>query len=113
MQAGADVDAVATHYDDYFDLSPLKSAILGGNLPAVRLLLDSGADVDCKINSGGVGMFVNAGLNATVADCFLLGIFGEYSYEKKKICPKRPNVYSNGCVQIGGFAFGMSLGYAF
>lgn len=69
--------------------------------------------VDCSIKSGGVGLFVNTGFNALLANCFLLGIFGEYSYEKKKICPTRPNVYSNGTVQIGGLAFGVSLGYAF
>lgn len=69
--------------------------------------------VDCNVKSGGVGFFVNTGFNALLADCFLLGLFGEYSYEKKKICPKRPNVYSNGPMQIGGFAFGVSLGYSF
>jgi hypothetical protein len=69
--------------------------------------------VDCSINGGGVGLFVNTGFNVLFADCFLLGIFGEYSYEKKTICPKMPNVFSNGSVQLGGLAFGVSLGYAF
>jgi len=69
--------------------------------------------VDCKINGNGIGLFVNTGFDVLLADHFLLGIFGEYSYEKKKICPKKPNVFSNGGVQIGGFAFGVSLGYAF
>ncbi len=69
--------------------------------------------VDCRINDIGIGLFVNTGLNVLIADRFLLGIFGEYSYEKKKICPSASNVFSNGNVQIGGFAFGVSLGYAF
>ena len=69
--------------------------------------------VDCKINNGGVGLFVNTGFNIQLADCFLLGIFGEYSYEKKKVCPIMPNVFSNGSVQMGGFAFGASLGFVF
>ena len=69
--------------------------------------------VDCSITSGGVGLFVNTGFNVLFLDHFLLGLFGEYSYEKKKICPQMPNVYSNGSVQIGGLAFGLSLGYAF
>lgn len=69
--------------------------------------------VDRTINNVGIGLFVNTGFNVRLADCILLGIFGEYSYEKKAICPKRPNVFSNGSVQIGGFAFGISLGYAF
>ncbi len=69
--------------------------------------------VDGKINSGGVGLFINTGFNLLLADHFLLGIFGEYSYEKKKIWPKKQYVYSNGHVQFGGFAFGINLGYAF
>jgi hypothetical protein len=69
--------------------------------------------VDCSITSGGVGLFINSGFNVLIREHFLLGIFGEYSYEKKKICPNQPNVFSNGSVQIGGLAFGVSLGYAF
>lgn len=69
--------------------------------------------VDCSIKSGNVGLFFNTGFNVALNDCFLLGIFGEYSYEKKTICPRMENVYSNGPTQIGGFAFGISLGYAF
>jgi hypothetical protein len=69
--------------------------------------------VDCKINGNGVGLFVNTGFDVLLADRLLLGIFGEYSYEKKKICPKMANVFSNGGVQLGGFAFGVSLGYSF
>ncbi|MFA6066747.1 MAG: hypothetical protein WC707_06215 [Candidatus Babeliaceae bacterium] len=69
--------------------------------------------VDRIINRGGIGLFVNTGCNVLLADCLLLGIFGEYSYEKKKIYPNKPNVFSNGNVQLGGFAFGISLGYAF
>lgn len=69
--------------------------------------------VDCKINDIGIGLFVNTGCNVLIADHFLLGIFGEYSYEKKKICPSKSHVFSNGSVQMGGFAFGISLGYAF
>lgn len=69
--------------------------------------------VDPVINSGGVGLFINTGFNVLIKDCFLLGVFGEYSYEKKTITPKKPNIYSNGSSQIGGLAFGASVGYAF
>lgn len=69
--------------------------------------------VDRTIKGNGIGLFANTGFNVLLADYFLLGIFGEYSYEKKKICPKKPNVYSNGSTQMGGFAFGVSLGYEF
>lgn len=69
--------------------------------------------VDCKVNGSNIGFFVNTGFNSQLSNCILLGIFGEYSYEKKKICSNRLNVYSNGPVQIGGFAFGVNLGYVF
>jgi hypothetical protein len=69
--------------------------------------------VDCTINGGGIGLFVNTGFNVLLADCLLLGFFGEYSYEKKTVCSNMPNVFSNGSIQVGGFAFGVSLGYAF
>lgn len=69
--------------------------------------------VDGIIDGNGIGLFVNSGFNVLFADSVVVGIFGEYSYEKKKISPTMPNVYSNGSVQIGGFAFGASLGYAF
>lgn len=69
--------------------------------------------VDCKISDGGVGLFINANFNVQLADRFLIGFFGEYSYEKQAVCPCKPNVYSNGNVQIGGLAVGVSLGYAF
>jgi hypothetical protein len=69
--------------------------------------------VDCILKGSGIGFFVNTGFNVLLADCCLLGIFGEYSYEKKAICPNMPNVYSNGSMQVGGFAFGASWGYAF
>lgn len=69
--------------------------------------------VDRTINRSGIGLFVNTGFNVLLGDCLLLGIFSEYSYEKKTVCPKRPNVFSNGAVQIGGFAFGASVGYTF
>ncbi len=69
--------------------------------------------VDCVIKGSGIGLFANTGFNVLLADCFSLGIFGEYSYEKKRVCPKMANVFSNGRMQIGGFAFGASLGYAF
>jgi hypothetical protein len=69
--------------------------------------------VDCKIKTGGVGLFLNTGFNIPFSDCFLFGLFGEYSYEKKKVHPKKLHVFSNGALQVGGFAFGVSFGYVF
>lgn len=69
--------------------------------------------VDSIVTNAGVGFFVNTGFNMQVTEGFLLGIFGEYSYEKKSIDSPMQNVYSNGVVQLGGFAFGLSFGYEF
>lgn len=71
------------------------------------------AYVNSSLNASGVGLFANTGFNVLLKDSFLLGIFGEYSYEKKKICPSIQNVYSSGSTQLGGLAFGLSFGYAF
>jgi hypothetical protein len=69
--------------------------------------------VDYNIKSNGIGFFLNAGINTQLTPCILFGCFGEYSYEKKKICPTCPSVFSDGKVQIGGLAFGASIGYTF
>ena len=65
------------------------------------------------VDDCGVGFFVNTGFNFELTDSFLLGIFGEYSYEKQMVSSNQPNVFSNGNVQMGGFAFGLSFDYAF
>ena len=69
--------------------------------------------VNSEINDCGIGVFANTGLNVLIKDSFLFGIFGEYSFEKKKIYPIGLNVYSNSSAQLGGLAFGLSFGYAF
>ncbi len=69
--------------------------------------------VDAKASGGFVGFFTNFGCNKEFDNGCLLGLFAEYSYEKKAICPTMDNVYSNGPVQIGGIALGFSAGYAF
>ena len=69
--------------------------------------------VEKTIKNNGIGVFANTGFNALFKKHFLFGIFGEYSYEQKFICPTIPNVYSTGNTQLGGLAFGISFGYAF
>ncbi len=69
--------------------------------------------VNCNINGSGLGLFVNTSFSAVLAHCAMFGIFGEYSYEKKVVCSSIPRVFSNGNVQIGGFVFGVSVGYIF
>ncbi len=61
----------------------------------------------------GFGFFATTGLNLFVKDAVLLGVFGEYSYEKKMLHSTMHNVFSNGDIQMGGFVFGVSLGYVF
>ncbi len=43
--------------------------------------------VDCHVQGSSVGLFLNTGFNVLVVDHLLLGIFGEYAYEKKKKLP--------------------------
>ena len=69
--------------------------------------------VNPLVKGSGIGFFINTGFEALMAEHFLWGVFGEYSYEKKTIRSQIPTVYSNGSVQMGGLAFGVSLGYAF
>ena len=71
------------------------------------------AYINTNVHGGGIGFFINTGFDMRVTDHFVLGIFGEYSYEKENIYATTENVYSNGPVQIGGFSVGLSFGYAF
>lgn len=66
-----------------------------------------------KVNGGGIGFFINTGINALLTENCFVGAFIEYSFEKARVSPNVPNVYSNGSLQIGGFAFGATLGYGF
>ena len=68
-----------------------------------------------SVHLDNVGLFLNFGFNHLVSEHCELGLFGEYSYEKAIYIPNLPNVYSNGngTVQVGGVAYGASLGYAF
>jgi hypothetical protein len=66
-----------------------------------------------KSLKGDISKEFQHGFNVLFTNGFLLGIFGEYSYEKQSISPKTANVFSSGKVQLGGLAVGASLGYAF
>jgi len=68
--------------------------------------------VDSIMSGAGLGLFVNTGFDILLRDHFLFGVFCEYSYENKTISSDRSNVFSNSNVQMGGFVFGLSLGYA-
>lgn len=69
--------------------------------------------VDRKINDVNLGLFINTGINLLFSRGLLLGLFGEYSYEKSKSYPAISNVFIPGSVQVGGVAVGLSIGYEF
>lgn len=59
-----------------------------------------------------LGFFVNTGFYYSLNDCWVLDIFGEYSYAKMHFHGGRSNVYTRN-IQVGGFTFGGGLGYRF
>lgn len=64
------------------------------------------------ITHNGVGGFLNTGFNFFPCKHCLMDIFGEYSYERMHFHSSETNVYGKG-IQVGGFSFGLGLGYAF
>jgi opacity protein-like surface antigen len=60
----------------------------------------------------GVGFFVNTGFNYVPCDHFVIDLFGEYSYAKTHFHSGKSTVYTKS-VQMGGFTFGVGLGYKF
>lgn len=69
--------------------------------------------VNRNIRRNGFGFFINGGCNFIKDDCYLLGIFGEYTFEQKSFSSTMPNVYGRRDLQIGGFTFGASVGFMF
>jgi len=68
--------------------------------------------VDKNLNRNGFGGFANMGFNFFPRPHWLLDVFGEYSYKRMSFQPSKHNSYGRK-VQIGGFAFGAGIGYAF
>jgi len=68
--------------------------------------------VDREINPHGLGGFVNTGFNFFPFHHLFVDIFGEYSYKRVHFHPSKHHVHGRG-IQVGGFAFGAGLGYAF
>lgn len=69
--------------------------------------------VNRNIRRSGAGFFINSGCNLIRNDRFLLGIFGEYAFERRSFKSTIPNVYGRKNVQVGGLNFGGSVGLAF
>ena len=68
--------------------------------------------VSSHISNSGLGGFVNTGFNFFPCEHLAIDVFGEYSY--KRMSFNSSTRYSYGrTTQIGGFTFGVGLGYAF
>lgn len=72
----------------------------------------SSSHVDKTMNQNGIGGFAGTGFNFLPTDHLLIDVFGEYSYCKLHFHPHKKHVYGRS-IQVGGFAFGAGLGYAF
>jgi len=68
--------------------------------------------MDRKMNQNGIGGFVGTGFNFLPTPHLLIDVFGEYSYCKLHFHTHKKNTTGRS-VQVGGFAFGVGLGYAF
>lgn len=68
--------------------------------------------VDKTLHENGCGGFANMGFNFFPVRHLVVDVFGEYSYKRMHFHSHKHNVYGEK-VQIGGFAFGAGLGYAF
>jgi hypothetical protein len=68
--------------------------------------------VPSNIHNDNIGGFFGTGFTYSPCDNFFIDLFGEYSYEKIRLHPGIPNVYSRR-LQVGGLVFGGGLGYTF
>jgi hypothetical protein len=68
--------------------------------------------VDKTISENGLGGFANMGFHFFPCHHFFIDIFGEYSFKRMSFHPSKSNVYGEK-TQIGGFTFGLGLGYSF
>ena len=68
--------------------------------------------VSSHVSNSGLGGFVNTGFNFFPCEHLAIDVFGEYSYKRMSF-HSSPRYSYGGTVQVGGFAFGVGLGYAF
>lgn len=67
--------------------------------------------VDRNVSQNGLGGFINTGFNFFKTH-LLADIFCEYSFVRLHAHSSKPNVYTRR-IQVGGFSFGLGLGYGF
>ncbi len=68
--------------------------------------------MDKHLHAQGFGGFVNTGFQFLPKKHFLIDLFGEYSYERAHTDPSHANTFGRH-IQVGGFTFGLGLGYSF
>jgi len=72
----------------------------------------SSSFIDKHINQNGIGGFVGTGFNFLPTPHLLLDVFGEYSYCRLHFHTHKKHTHGESA-QVGGFAFGIGIGYAF
>jgi hypothetical protein len=68
--------------------------------------------VSSHVSNSGLGGFVNTGFNFFPCEHLAIDVFGEYSYKRMSF-HSSPRFSYGRTIQVGGFAFGVGLGYAF
>lgn len=68
--------------------------------------------IDREMNANGIGGFVGTGFNFFPIPHLLIDVFGEYSYGRLHFHTSKKNTHGR-TTQVGGFAFGAGIGYAF
>jgi hypothetical protein len=89
--------------DYYFTLGPRYFFVHAHNDSSV---------LDRHKSQNGLGGFINTGFHFFPWNNLVIDIFGEYSYKRMHFHTSKRNVFTRS-VQVGGFAFGAGLGYAF
>jgi len=97
------VIAICQNLQYYFTLGPRYFFVYQHN---------SSSYVSHNVNNNGLGLFVNTGFNCIVWRHLLVDFFGEYSYKQMRFYAQKSDEYGK-TVDLGGFAFGGGLGYAF
>jgi opacity protein-like surface antigen len=70
------------------------------------------SSLDRHKSQNGLGGFINTGFHFFPWDNLVIDVFGEYSYKRMHFHTSKRNVFTRE-VQVGGFAFGAGIGYAF
>ena len=68
--------------------------------------------VNNKMNQNGLGGFLGTGFNFLPIKHMILDVFGEYSYARMHFHASKKHTQGES-TQVGGFAFGGGIGYAF